>query len=256
MGEAMLSAILERKLSLPRNVYVSEIKESRRRELTRKYGVPVTADNRQAAGNGDVIILAVKPQNLPEITAELGGHIRPEQLVLSIIAGASLPTLCQGLRHQAVARAMPNTPARIGEGISVWTATPAVSEHQKALAKDIIGTMGKEIYVAGEKYLDMATAVSGSGPAYFFYFAEALTEAARGIGIPDTMAGELVLQTMLGSAHLIPKSGNTPTELRKMVTSPGGTTEAALRQLEAGGFAELVRQAVTAAYHRAKELGK
>jgi len=150
---------------------------------------------------------------------------------------------------------MPNTPAQIGEGISVWTATAEVTEMQKEWASSILGTMGNEIYVADEKYLDMATAVSGSGPAYFFLFVESLIESAVHIGLPRDIAEELVLQTMLGSGHLIQKSGKPPAELRRMVTSPGGTTAEALLQLEKSGFSNLVRQAVTAAYNRARRLG-
>jgi len=150
---------------------------------------------------------------------------------------------------------MPNTPAQIGEGISVWTATAEVTELQKQWASSILGTMGEEIYVDDEKYLDMATAISGSGPAYFFLFVESLIESAVKIGLSPDVAEKLVLQTMLGSGHLLQKSDKSPAELRRMVTSPGGTTAAALLQFEKGGFSDLVRQAVTAAYNRAKELG-
>jgi pyrroline-5-carboxylate reductase len=151
---------------------------------------------------------------------------------------------------------MPNTPAQIGEGISVWTATSEVTEPQKKRVSSILGTMGREIYVDDEKYLDMATAVSGSGPAYFFLFVESLIESAVKIGLSQDVAEALVLQTMLGSGHLIQKSGKSPAELRRMVTSPGGTTAEALLQFEKSQFNDLVQQAVTAAYNRAKELGR
>ena len=150
---------------------------------------------------------------------------------------------------------MPNTPAQISEGLTVWATTKEVTQRQKKWAGSILGVMGKEIYVEDEKYIDMATAVSGSGPAYFFLFVEALVEAAVNIGFSREMARELVLQTMLGAGHLIQKSGKEPAELRRMVTSPGGTTAEALSELEKGGFANLVKQAVRAAYDRAKELG-
>ena len=151
---------------------------------------------------------------------------------------------------------MPNTPAQIGEGISVWTATPEVTETQKEQARAILSTMGREIFMADEGYLDIATAVSGSGPAYFFLFVECLIEAAVRIGMAEDTAQELVLQTMIGSGQLLKKSGKPPAELRRMVTSPGGTTAAALQQFENGNFNELVSKAVAAAYQRAKELGK
>ena len=256
MGEAILSALLSKKLSKPRDISVSDIDESRRQHLAQKYGVNVTGDSRKAAGNCDIVALAIKPQNLAVAMADLNGYLKRNQVVLSIIAGARIDTLCKGLNHNCVIRAMPNTPAQIGEGISVWTATTAVTEEQKEWGRSILGAMGKEIYVDDEKYLDMATAVSGSGPAYFFLFAESLVEAAADIGLPRDVAEELVLQTMLGAGHLIQKSGKPPAELRRMVTSPGGTTAEALLQFERGGFSQLVMQAVTAAYNKAKELGK
>ncbi len=255
MGEAMLSAILDKGLSSPQAISVSDIDESRRRHLEQKYGVLVTNDSRLALLRGEVVVLAIKPQNLAEVMVELGGQLKPAQLVLSIIAGATIQTLSSGLSHNRVVRATPNTPAQIGEGISVWTATAEVTEHQRGWASSILGAIGKEIYVDDEKYIDMATAVSGSGPAYFFLFVEVLVEAAVHIGLPRDMAQELVLETMLGSGHLIQRSSKEPTELRRMVTSPGGTTAEALLELEKGGFANLLTKAVSAAYNKAKKLG-
>ena len=256
MGEAMLSALLDRGLTTPADVRVSDTREERRQELRQKYGAEVTGDNRLTVEKGDVLVLAIKPQNLAEVMAELNGQLQPNQLVLSIVAGARLNTLCQGLNHRHTVRSMPNTPAQIGEGITVWTATDVVTGQQKKWAGAILGAMGKEIYVDDEKYLDMATAVSGSGPAYFFLFVESLIEASMNIGLPRDLAEELVVNTMLGSGHLIQKSDKTPTELRQMVTSRGGTTAEALSQFEKGGFSKLVTQAVAAAYNKAKELGK
>jgi pyrroline-5-carboxylate reductase len=255
MGEAMLSAILDKKLSTPEDISVSDIKEARRQHLEHEYSVAVTDSTRLAAKKSDIIILAIKPQNLTEVMAELKGQLKPTQLVLSIIAGTRIDTLRLGLNHSSIVRVMPNTPAQIGEGMSVWTATPQVTEPQKEWAGSILGAMGKEIYVDDEKYLDMATAVSGSGPAYFFLFVELLIDAAIHIGLPRDMAQKLVLQTMLGSGHFIQRSGKEPAELRRMVTSPGGTTAEALLQLEKGGLADLVRQAVIAAYNKARKLG-
>ena len=256
MGEAMLSAILSKGLSTPNNVWVSDIKEERRQYLEQKYGMTVRKDNREAADKGDIIILAIKPQNLAEVMNGLSGQLKPTQLVLSIIAGVRINTLCQELKHRLVVRVMPNTPAQIGEGISMWTTTSEVTETQKKWVSSILSTMGREIYVDDEKYLDMATAVSGSGPAYFFLFVESMVEAAVHIGLPRDVAEALVIQTMLGSGHLIRKSDKSPAELRRMVTSPGGTTAEALLQFEKAGFGNLIEQAVTAAYHRAMELGR
>ncbi len=255
MGEAILSAILDKGLSRPPAISVSDISEPRRQYLEQKYGVAVMGSNRQAVDRGDVVVLAIKPQNLVEVMAELRGQLNSGQLVLSIIAGARIDTLCRGLSHNSIVRAMPNTPAQIGEGVSVWTATPEVTEPQKRWAGSILGAMGKEIYVDDERYIDMATAVSGSGPAYIFLFMESLVDAAVHIGLPRSMAQELVLETILGSGHFVQRSGKPLAELRRMVTSPGGTTAKALLQLEKGGFSELVKQAVSAAYNKAKDLG-
>ena len=255
MGEAMLSRVLERKLSTREAIFVSDASEPRRQYLEKIYHVNTTDSNRSAAAVSEVILLAIKPQTLPQVMAELKGQLKPSQLLLSIIAGASIDTLCHGLNHNSIVRAMPNTPAQIGEGITVWTATAEVSPKQKEWAQTILGTIGQEIFVDDEKYLDMATAVSGSGPAYCFLFAETLADAAVSIGLPREMAEKLVLRTMLGSGQLLQKSGKPPVELRRMVTSPGGTTAEAISVFEKGAFSELVRQAVTAAYDKARQLG-
>ncbi len=177
------------------------------------------------------------------------------QVVVSIAAGVKILTITRGLGISRVVRAMPNTPAQIGYGITGWTATPGVTEEQKDRARTILGAMGQEIYFDDEKYLDMVTAVSGSGPAYFFLFAEALIEAAADIGLPRRTGERLVLQTMLGSAHLWENYDKPVAELRRSVTSKGGTTERAIEVFEKGGFARLVAEAVKAAYARAVELG-
>jgi pyrroline-5-carboxylate reductase len=255
MGEAMLSAVLARGLSSKEEVTVSDISQTRREHLKQKYGITVADDNRQAVGRGDIVVLAIKPQNLAEVMAGLNGAFNSPQLVVSIIAGARINTLCQGLSYRQVVRVMPNTPAQIGEGMSVWTATPEVTEEQRKWAGSILGAMGREIYVTDEKCIDMATAVSGSGPAYIFLLAEALASAAVKIGLSYDVARELVEQTVLGSAKFMRHSDKLPAELRRMVTSPGGTTAAALARLEEGRFTELITEAVTAAYRRARELG-
>ena len=255
MGEAMLSAILDKKLALPQDIAVSDINEARRQHIQDKYRVGVTGDNQLAITRAQVIVLAIKPQNLATVMAELSGHLMPTQLVLSIIAGARIDTLRQGLNHRQIVRSMPNTPAQIGKGMTVWTATVEASEAQKKQAGSILGAMGKEIYLDDEKYIDMATAVSGSGPAYFFLFVETLVDAAVEIGLSRDVAQQLALQTMLGAGHLIQSSGKEPSELRRMVTSPGGTTAEALLVLEEGKFADLFTRAVTAAYNKARKLG-
>jgi len=254
MGEAMLVAVLREKLSTPADISVSDISGSRRQHLKKQYSVAVTENNREAVQDKDIIVLAVKPQNIAEVLTDLKSHVKSNQLVLSIAAGVTIHTISRGLAHESIVRAMPNTPAQISLGISGWTAT-AVTREQKEWSRAILGAMGKEIYFDDESHLDMVTAVSGSGPAYFFLFAESLIDAAVNIGLSRQNAEELVLQTMLGSAQLLLKSGKPPAELRRTVTSKGGTTERALNVLEEGGCVRLVQEAIKAAHLRAKELG-
>jgi pyrroline-5-carboxylate reductase len=255
MGEAILTALLDKRLTIPVDICISDLSESRRQALKKQYGVTVTGSNREAAAGKDIVILAVKPQNLPEVLSDLKGCLQTGQLVLSIVAGVKIDVISRGLVYDRIVRSMPNTPARIGLGFSGWTATPAVTRQQKEGARAILGAMGKEIYFDDEKYLDMVTAVSGSGPAYFFLFAESLIDAAVGIGLSRKNAEEMVLQTMLGSVHLIQQSGRPPAELRRNVTSKGGTTERALKVFEEAGLDRIVSDAVRAAFDRAKELG-
>ncbi|MDD5287844.1 MAG: pyrroline-5-carboxylate reductase [Dehalococcoidales bacterium] len=255
MGEAMLATMMGKKLAVAGDITVSDVSETRRVYLSQKYGVKTLADNRQTVTGQDVVVFAIKPQMLAAVMAELKGRLKPEQLALSIIAGARIDTIRQGLNHKSIVRSMPNTPAQIGEGVTVWTATAEVTEPQKKSAGKILGAMGKEFYAGDESFLDMATAVSGSGPAYLFYYVESMIAAGIKIGFSPEMAKELVIGTVLGVAHLIQQSGKEPAELRRMVTSPGGTTAEAIRKFEESGFTDLIYQAVKAAYEKAKQLG-
>jgi pyrroline-5-carboxylate reductase len=256
MGEAMLAALLAQKLAMPQDICVSDVSKERLDYLKKQYKVAIALDNNEAITGKEVIVLAVKPQSLPEVLNGLKGNLKPDQLVLSIIAGATIKKIGGGLAHQRIVRAMPNTPARIGCGVTGWTSTAEVTPEQKESARAILGALGKEISFDDEKYLDMVTAVSGSGPAYLFLLAEALIEAAVKLGLSLQEAETLVVQMMLGSAKLLVKPGQTPAELRRAVTSKGGTTEAALKIFAKGDFAGLVAQAVKAAYDRARELGR
>lgn len=253
MGEAMIRGVLAKKVAAAQDVTVSDISPARRELLDKEYGVRTVADNQKAIKNADLIVLAVKPQNLHQVIAEIGA-IAPEQLVLSIMAGGSLSKLCNDLNHSSVVRAAPNMPAQIGQGITVWTATADTDERQKELAQAVLGALGKEIYVADEKYLDMATALGGSGAAYVFLFIEAFIDAGVHIGLPRPIAKEVAMQTVIGSALTVEKMGKHPAELKNMVTSPGGTTTEALLQLEKGAFRSLLLEAVAAAHSRAQRL--
>lgn len=253
MGEAMIRALIRHNIG-PGAIQVGEVDPERAKFLSETYGVRCFSNNVEAILRSEVVILSVKPSSLTEVASEIRGKLGPGQLLLSIIAGASLKILQESTGHRAAVRAMPNTPAQIGEGMTVWTASPEVSKQQKAVARAILATLGKEIYVEEEKYLDMATALSGSGPAYVFLFIEALTDAGVCLGLPRELAQELVLQTIHGAVRLCQDSQKHPAELRNMVTSPGGTTAAALLCLEEGGLRGLLAQAVIAAYQRAKAL--
>jgi pyrroline-5-carboxylate reductase len=256
MGEAIIGALLEKKLCRQGDISVSDVSEPRREYLKKKYNITVTLDNKEAVKDKDVIILAVKPQNIDEVLTGLKGKVKPGQLVLSIAAGVKISTLITGLAHHSIVRSMPNTPAQIGLGISGWTATAEVTEEQKSGARTILGAMGKEIYFNEEDYLDMVTAVSGSGPAYVYLFAEALVDAAVGLGLAKDDAELLVMQTVLGAANLMQNSDKSPAELRRNVTSKGGTTERAIQVFQESDLAGIVGRAVKAACQRAKELGK
>jgi pyrroline-5-carboxylate reductase len=254
MGEAIIKSLLAKGAAKSGDITVSDVSQSRRDILKKRHGVKTTADNRGAVKGAEVVVLAVKPQELSKVMGELKG-LSSQQLVLSIVAGATLESLSQGLNHSCLVRAMPNMPAQIGEGITVWTATAEVSQKQKDVAQSVLAALGKEIYVSSEKYIDMATALSGSGPAYVFLIIEALVDAGVHIGLPRDMAEKLVVQTVLGSTRAVEAMGKHPAELKNMVTSPGGTTTEGLLQLEAGGLRSLLLQAVIAAYNKAKALG-
>ncbi len=256
MGEAMLKRLLDLCLLTPDHIRVAEVVPDRCRYLSDTYGVSCTPAVGDAVPGAATVALSIKPQNLPEVLDELRQTLQPGQLLLSIIAGATMQTLTVGSGHQTVVRVMPNTPAQIGQGISVWTATPEVTESQKAEAAVLLSALGPEVYVTGEHYLDMATALSGSGPAYVFLFIEALIDAGVHIGLPRETAERLTLQTVLGSAQFAQESGRHPAQLRNMVTSPGGTTTEALAVLEASGVRAALLEAVIAAHQKSLALGR
>jgi pyrroline-5-carboxylate reductase len=255
MGEAIVRGVLAGESLAPQDIRVCDIDSSRLATLRKTYNIKPGKDYESALKDAELVILAVKPQNLPGLLGDLQGKIKKGQLVLSIIAGAKIDTIAKGLDHYQIVRAMPNTPAQIGVGMTAWTASDKVTSKQKKLAQTILDALGEEVYFSDEKYIDMATAVSGSGPAYLFYIIEGLIDAAVRIGLPRETAGELVMETVLGAALLAKQSPKSPQELRKQVTSPGGTTAAGIAVLESGRFKELLAETVAAAHKRAKELG-
>ena len=204
----------------------------------------------------DLVVLSVKPQDLPVVFAQLKPNLVPAQAALSIVAGAKMDTLTKGLDHSAIIRVMPNTPAQIGCGMTMWTCSQAVSQDLRELTKSVLGTVGEEIYVDDEKYLDMATALSASGPAYVFLFIEALIDAGVYVGLPRDTARTLALQTVYGSTKLVMETGLHPGQLKDMVVSPGGTTAEGLQVLEKGGVPGIIVEAVEAAFRKSVRLGQ
>jgi len=256
MAEAILQGLLNQGGVQPGRIVCADPQARRRAELNSRYGVAGTADNAQAVEAADVVVLSVKPQVLSRVLVGLAGRFHPGQLVLSIVAGATLHTLALGLEHPRIVRVMPNTPARIGQGMSVWTSTPEVLEDDLERVGCILRALGREIYVSNEDELDMATALSGTGPAYVFLFMEALVDAGVHMGFSRKVARELVLQTVRGSVEFAFQSPAHLAELRNQVTSPGGTSAEALYQMEKGSLRTILSKAVFAAYKRSRALSR
>jgi pyrroline-5-carboxylate reductase len=237
-------------------ISVIEVNASAREKLASLHGVRVSGAPDAATLAADTLVLAVKPQDMGTALASLGGRVA-SQLVISIAAGLRLADLSRWLGgHRKLVRCMPNTPALIGSGITGLYALPQVSAEEKERAARILGAVGEVVWVEDEALLDPLTAVSGSGPAYVFWFIEQLAEAGARLGLPREVAGKLALQTVLGAAKLAAQSGEAPRTLRERVTSKGGTTEAALRVFDEEGLAERLMRALEAASRRGAELGE
>ena len=255
MAEAIIAGVLRGRLVEPSQIVASHPRAERREQLTAIYGIRSVAANGEAVDGADVVILAIKPQMLGRVGRDIRPHLRPGQLVLSVLAGATTRALIGALGHGQVVRSMPNTPARLGKGMTVWYATPEVSPEQRAQAAALLGALGAELEVDDEKLVAMATAVSGTGPTYVFLVMEALIDAAVHLGFPRHVAHDLVIETLEGSTLFAKQSGMHPAELRNMVTSPGGTSAAALHELESGRLRTVLSEAVWAAFRRTVELG-
>lgn len=255
MATAMIAGLTKQELIRPEHISASDPYPAQLEKLAERYHVHTTLHNLEAVKGKDIVVLSIKPQTLGEVGAQLRGHLPPNALVLSIIAGATIAKISQKLHHFNVVRVMPNTPARVGKGMSVWTATDEVSQIQRDQARAILAALGEEIYVDHEDYLDMATALSGTGPAYVFMFMEAMIDAGVHMGFSRRVSEQLVYQTIEGSLAFARDSQRHPAELRNMVTSPGGTTADALYQLEKGGFRTVLSKAIWAAYQKSRYLG-
>jgi len=256
MARAIIHALVVTGKIEPDQITACDPLAAQREKLQNRFGIQVSDDNKKAVQDANIVVLSVKPQVLPIVLKEMHALIPPDALVLSIVAGMPIATISTGLNHAAVVRTMPNTPAQIGQGMTVWTAAPAVTESQREQASSILQLMGVELYVQHENALDMATAVSGTGPTYVFLMMEALIDAAVHLGFSRVQGRLLVEQTVLGSVQFAQQSNRHMAELRNMVTSPGGTSAEAVYQMEKGSLRTIFSKAVWAAYQKSRLLGE
>ncbi len=256
MGEAMIKGLITQANLPPQQITASDTRPERGVELAQKYGVRHTTDNLAAVTGATIVVLSVKPQVLHDVLKQLAGHLAPEALVLSIVAGARTEVITNLLRHNAVARSMPNTPAQIGLGMTVWTCPESMSQLHRDQAKAVFSSIGEEVFVNDERYLDMATALSGTGPAYVFLFMEAMVDAGVHMGFSRNIAEQLVYQTVRGSVEYARQAGRHLATLRNQVTSPGGTSAEALYQIEKGGLRTVMSRSIWAAYQKSRKLGR
>lgn len=251
MAEALIKGILQ---DGNKDILVSEPREERRSYLEKTYGIKTTSDNKEVCTNCRIILLAVKPQNMDEVTGEIADALSPDTFIVSIAAGITLAYLSARLRTSKIIRVMPNTPALVQEGMSVLSLRECIHDKEMGLIKGIFMSVGR-VLVLPEKYMDAVTALSGSGPAFFALFAEKMIEAGTALGLTSGDSSELAIQTLIGTAKLL-ETGMPPGKLREMVTSPGGTTAAGLQVFEEKGLGTLVRAVIEAAADRSRELGK
>ena len=238
------------------HIRASDPGAEQRAKIAAEHGIALFADNAEAILDADVIVLATKPQVLKDVCLALAPSLTAGQLLVSIAAGISCASLSNWLGARPIVRCMPNTPALLRQGVSGLYANADVSPAQRELAEQLLAAVGLAVWLENEQQIDAVTAVSGSGPAYFFLLIEAMTAAGEQLGLPKAIAAQLTLQTALGAAHMAVASDVDAAELRRRVTSPNGTTDAAIKAFQAGGFAELVEQALTAAAKRSAALAE
>lgn len=237
-------------------ISASEPGAARRQQVEEQFGIRTWADNAAACAQADMIVLAVKPQIMRDICLALAPSLQAQQLVVSIAAGVTTSHLQQWLQHEAVVRCMPNTPALLQQGMSGLYAASAVSAAQRQQAEQVLNAVGQSLWVEQEQQLDAVTAVSGSGPAYFFLLIEAMTQAGVKLGLSEAIAAQLAQHTALGAARMACESDFSAAELRQQVTSPQGTTDAAIRSFIEDGFQAMVDKALHAAADRSAALAQ
>jgi pyrroline-5-carboxylate reductase len=255
MAEALVKGLLRAEVAAAREVICSD-RNPARAELTQRYGVRFTSSNTEAATAADIVVLSVKPQVMNKLLDEIAPVLDQRKLVISIAAGVPIAAIERKVGHGVrIVRTMPNTPALVGAGATALTAGEHATEEDLSQARALFDAIGRTV-VVDEPQLDAVTGLSGSGPAYIFLVIEALSDAGVKVGLARATAQDLAAQTVLGSAKLLIETGEHPGRLKDQVTSPGGTAIAGLHTLEAGGLRTTLMNAVEAATHRAKELGK
>lgn len=256
MAESIVAGLFDNNTVTPKQIVASHPRQDRRTQLSAKHGIEVVESNAEAAKDADLILLTIKPQVMPAVMAELSTVLHANQVVISIAAGTTVNQLKNGLHHLAIVRVMPNTPAQVGEGMALWFASNEVSDDAREKVRVTLGALGMELEVDEEKYVDMATALSGTGPTYVFLMMEALIDAGVHMGFPRRIAEQVVMQTVGGSVSYARQSGLHLAELRNMVTSPGGTSAEAIYQMEKGGLRTILSKSVYAAYKRTQSLAR
>ncbi|NMY75000.1 pyrroline-5-carboxylate reductase [Pseudomonas sp. WS 5071] len=255
MASSLIGGLLAKGLDAAQ-IRASDPGAETRANVAAEHGIELFADNAQAVQDADVIVIAVKPQAMKAVCQDLQPHLKPKQLLVSIAAGITSSSLLQWLGTQPLVRCMPNTPALLGKGVSGLYATDDVTQEQRAMADELLSAVGVVVWVEKEALIDAVTAVSGSGPAYFFLLIEAMTNAGVKLGLSHDVAEKLAEQTALGAACMAVDSDADAAELRRRVTSPAGTTEAAIKSFQASGFEATVEKALSAAAHRSAEMAE
>lgn len=254
MATALIQGLLASHTAKPEQIVASDVRADALDALRTTHGIATTQDNARAC-DADVLVLSVKPQIMPALLVEIAPHVKAQAVVISIAAGVPLVMIESKLQGRRVVRAMPNTPALVGAGATAIAPGQHAGPEDLALARALFESVGRVVETP-ESLLDAVTALSGSGPAYVFYLAEALVEAGESVGLPNQVATELALQTVYGAAKLLRESGEAPAELRRKVTSPGGTTQAGVAKLDERKVKQAFEACVTAARDRGQELGK
>ena len=256
MAEALISGITESNTLSPNSINCTDKDHKKTTYMNKKYNINKFTNNLDVIQNADIIFICIKPQDIKTLSNELKNQFKNNQTIVSILAGTQIQTLSKLFNHNSIIRIMPNTPAQIKKSVSVWTHTKETDSNHIKQIKSILASIGSDFYVEKEELIDMATALSASGPAYLFLFIESLIEAGKNIGLPDNLSKDLTTKMIDGSINLLNFSEEAPGTLRENVTSPGGTTEAALKVLMKNNFNKIIIEAIKAAHERGLELGK